>query len=501
MAEYYRANFAISGADLSGVPLLNAVRATVQSWADESATNYKADSTAAQSGGDAVGESGFFWLEWKPEVGFRLDIRMATDGGAVEADIEVSDAVESDSDAQDADAASDSQNLAYSPSVVALLAEKFDCAVEGEPLASEVRRLREADAAEFVRDDLLSGERRLPIVAVTENAAGDALADADSLQSKLLGIARVITYSDAVAEIVNERIPRHHCYGGAVRVYGAGFSPEDRSWEHRYWAKEDAAALRANWREARDACMSRLESRSARRLYDRVSGEISRRRNADLIERVNAYRGVEEDAEAAQQLMDDMSEQHQESIAENERLKAAYAQLRDDHRRVSWENTQLKAMMSEKRDAAPAPEYAPPPAFGTVADAAEYAERNASRVRLLPNALKTAAKSNFRRPNEVWEALSTLSDCAAERVRGSLGKDVKDWLAERRVTYAANESQTTKGKYGAERTFDGVLMEGHVKLGRGGDPQNHLRIHLSWSEDAGEWLIGYIGAHLPTARG
>ena len=115
-------------------------------------------------------------------------------------------------------------------------------------------------------------------------------------------------------------------------------------------------------------------------------------------------------------------------------------------------------------------------------------------LRFFSTAFKSAGDSQFRPASKVYDAFAVLNDCAEALANGMLGQSITRWLAERGVEYAAGESTSTSQKYMDDRTFCGVYMPAHVKMG-GGD----LRIHLRWEEGEGVWLIGHVGKHLPTA--
>lgn len=137
----------------------------------------------------------------------------------------------------------------------------------------------------------------------------------------------------------------------------------------------------------------------------------------------------------------------------------------------------------------------------TVGQAVKHACLTLKKLRFLPTAVESAGKSQFRRPEEVFEMLALLDECARERSKGSLKTDVATWLQRRGVDFAARESERVDAQFRLERIFydqnkeDFVYMPAHVKMGRG-----ELRIHLDWQDDEGKWLIGYIGPHLRTAR-
>ena len=137
----------------------------------------------------------------------------------------------------------------------------------------------------------------------------------------------------------------------------------------------------------------------------------------------------------------------------------------------------------------------------TVREAVEHAHLTLKSLRFLPTAFESAEQSGFRRPEEVYEKLARLDECARERAKGSLRVDVAGWLKRCGVDFAAGESERVDAQFRLERTFydhaqEGyVYMPAHVKIGRG-----DLRLHVNWQDGEGKWLVGYVGPHLRTAR-
>ena len=320
-------------------------------------------------------------------------------------------------------------------------------------------------------------------------------------------MAKVFTYDDDTALAVNKSLPRHRCYGGVVRVYGPGFSAEDPPSQHRIWLGADAKSLRERWFEVRDALMTYPPAKLEASLYEDVFGRISRRKTDALIERLrqanrdkDAAKELLGDRGAAEELLEDLNKQLQDSQAENSRLRKYNRQLTDDNRTLAWEKSQLLARLGDIAQAAPAADD-DPPEFHSVSSVVDRAASTFGELRFTNSALKSAAESRYRRPKEIWPVFEAMRDCAIARCGGAMGEDVKDWFGRRGVDFAPNESRPTMERYGSERVFDDVVMEEHFKLGGGRDPQNHLRIHASWDGNRGKWLIGYIGSHLPIVSG
>lgn len=536
MAEYYRTRFTIEGAvegsELRGVGLLEAAAVVAHEWAGDrfgealgsEAGNYKAANDAtAHIDRERLEESGFWGLALEHPDGdrdgvrWRSDFRLATEGGGVDAEIDVS--VRRVGGAPDS---SDSLGNASYPNALATLFRKFVCKSAGEALTIRAKRVTANDAAAFVKDSIFGSDRLMPLVAVSERW-GRVLVDPDYLQWRLLGLATVATYDDAAARAMRERLGDSPlgCWGGYIRAYRPGCLPSDdlprTPWRNRYWTwQEMINVMRQDpedlLRDIGDECLGLALPRPRPRLYEEVSSRIRRVRYERLLERAEGASTNDAEYKALWDYADDVAR-------ENDALRKTRDELLDQiddlnsqllDKEAAVRELTISRQSSEAEDANSELDDSDelPPAFGSVCDVVEYDKETMDRLCFFPNAVKTACASHFQRPDDVHDALRALNECAEERIGGSLGMDVGDWLKGKGIDYAPHESETAMGKFGDERTFQDdkrntrVLMPAHIKLGGGLRGQNVLRIHLIWGEDAGsdekKWLIGYIGTHLTT---
>ena len=518
MAEYYRSVFSISQTDVSGARLLGSVRDAVREWvAGDFGPRQLIDGESRKWTGGAGelseierrldGESlATFRIKWeRPDPDgeierWRMSVRLATEGADVEADIEVRGS-------ESGQPAPRPEYVAALPSIPHRILDEFNCRMDGRRMTIAAKRLDyESEASAFVEDDLLNPNRRLPLVVVSQNASARG-ASADLLQERLLGLARVVWYDHNTAWRIARDMPSAlRCYDGAVRLYSPGCSEDDVSQQNPYWLLNDALRLQNGgklWMLLRDECVNRVPHHTRRRLYARV------RRRIQNAEREYLLQALEKDYEVrrAYESLDDPDTPPptRARVAayktvtrkfrnENELLKIEVASLKS-------ENERLKAIVgaSESTDgkfettASSPPDTAPKSVLEAVAKASETFEL----LSFFPTAFESARDSQFRPAVKVYDAFAVLNDCAEARAKGGLGKDLAQWLSDRSVEYARRESGATDDDEGFRkaRTFSGVYMPAHVKMGDG-----DLRIHLCWEKPEGKWLIGYVGKHLPTAN-
>ncbi len=440
---------------------------------------------------DMLGDIGFYDLTLDhPDNRFktsrwRTDFRFATRGAGVDVDVEVR---------LINDASKDLENIgiASRPRILETFFESFSCRLGDEDLNRMATLVTIVGADEFVCKSIFDSNRLIPLVVVTKNSFGGIFVNPDRLQSRLLGIARVFTYDDETAQIVNEKLGALSVFGGAVRIYRPGCSLDDLAGMNPFWKGRHIWEI--GWeqllQEVTDGCLSRSLSRSELSIYQEVKDEIHQYHLDEL--------------KTSEGLLDEYGGLQ----SENERLRGDVRRLEDINRRLKAEIEQLNVVI--QHSATRVQENISDDAledFNSVEEAVKHAELSLGGLRFLSTALDTARESQFRRPNDVYRAFEALDDCASKLEQGPLGKSVQLWLKDvHNLVYTPTESVTTMGQYGKEREFTDrgktVEMQSHIKLGGGGnDPQHQMRIHVLWEESESKWLVGHVGEHLSTATG
>ena len=519
MSEYYRAVFSATKPGLVGVPLLDSVRDAVREWIEGDFGPREQSPNASGAWTGAAGELSVneyrledenlaaFRMKWErpdpdDEAGrWRLSARLATAGDDVEVDVEVQGSENRRLGIRD-------EYAAKLPSVPRRLLTEFDCALDGRRLSTKAERIAgEGGAAAFIRDSLFAPERRIPLVVASENRDGRGV-DADALQESLLGVATVVSYDHRAAWDISRDIPRAlRCYDGAVRLYSPGCAETDIAQQNPYWILAEARRLQDAgnlWLILRDECVNRVPRQTLRRLYTRTRRRIEARRIEADFQALAELEGQPNHPDAefyeAYRSLDYPDEPPRGVVATDMRMAIIFRRRNESLEAKNRSLEEEVAILSGADEAAES-EDSPPAApdetreFRTVRDAVVEADKSLDGLRFLRTAFESAGRSQFQRPDEVYRAFEVLSECAAARRNRALGVSVTDWLAGRGVDYAAGESEHTERKHGETRIFVDEYMPAHLKIGG-----NELRVHLIWEKSAGGWLIGHVGAHLPTAR-
>ena len=519
VTEYYRTIFTIREMESQtsaheGTALMLKIEKIVRAWAgeefgeilDKPNGEWRTDKGTVKLMGRLSEPSGLFWLIWErfdastAEPVWRLGFRLATEGNEVEADIEVR------STGGNYGQISPDALPAEPPFVVEALLEEFDCRIGSHQLAGKSQSINSDTAVSYARDVILHAERSLPLILVSEDSAGSRVLNADRLQIHLLGIAMVATCDDDAGWILNKELRPLLCYNGTVRVYAPGFLTNDSPLRHPYWLMDNSRALGELrlTQVLRDECMNRSPHRTGRidyKIFPKVRQLIRREIFEDL--RSQARQSEEESEEKKAELDTFVAEFERDEKRINE-LDDQLAESEKEKEHLRRQVEQLKIALAN-RNGSPEFETASDDVLlelGSVAQVMERGRTHLSRVRFLSSVIKDAENVHFQRPREIYRVLEAINECGEKRSEGSLGISVEAWLKERGISYVPRESETTMGMYGNMRKFvddytgKAVLMEPHIKLNG-----NSFRIHLDWDDDNSEWLIGYMGPHLPTASG
>ncbi len=350
-AEPYRVSFSITGPGGAGRELLDRVEAHIREWlagrsqepeVDQPSGSWSDDDYEISIDRDSLGDAGYVSFKWEcedrraPGFWLRLDVDLATEGGPV--------SVSAESYFLERDDAEPPDLLAGPPPLVHGLLAAFHCYMGEERLSGEVSPVSPEAAGEFAAGRILSPERQLPVVAVSQGGRGKPAIDPARLQRILAGAATVATYGDAAAQALRERLGwQLACYDGAVRVYWPGCAPGDRSGQHKVWMGREAAKL--GFRlilQLQGECLRRLAPAFDRRMFEAVKGRIEQEKlRVRLLELEAENRRWQEEQESR--------ESGAGTEARIRELEAANAELKRQLRAKNQENKQLAASALQQK--------------------------------------------------------------------------------------------------------------------------------------------------------
>ncbi len=236
MTSLYKIGFDIQSSEVRGLALLTEVQSVVHEWAKPRFSNIPNGPGLWSNGNETlqidVGTArnhGFLSVKSTLESGFQLCFKASTIGNEIDVFLDMSH-----TGVQGASATLGQPRQA--PVLIDILARNFNCSVGNDPLVADPEIVTLNDFEQFIENEMF-GTRVMPIVVISTPIGKSPIIDANDLQRKLLGIARVFSYNASTANTIlghlsERRCRRLACYGGAVRLYKHGCAPESPSRDH-----------------------------------------------------------------------------------------------------------------------------------------------------------------------------------------------------------------------------------------------------------------------------
>ncbi len=406
------------------------------------------------------------------------------------------------------------------PRLIKGLVDDLPCYLGGRRVQSTPRLLSATDVDSFVEQTLLSPDRRLPAVVVSQDAyTGLYSVDPLGMADRLAGLAEVYYFANKwVSFGLSDRLSgRLSCYNGAVRIYWPGFRRDSDPFDHPLFTPQRILRLREAGQDIGDVVFRRLVAISAIQITEgpitqrsraRIAGEEHAKRQA-LIAEITSGRA---DKERLQTEVASVLEQVTKLQEEKEQLQALVESVTaelDEQKRLWADYGKLVRAEDEAVAAEQAVEEegAEREFTGVRAALDQAASDFAGQLIVLESAEESADDSRFRDPAQVYNGLEAIAEVAKKYFQTkATSKSMGPWEDVFRslgFEYAARDSQTTATKYREQRTFtyEGktVTMSKHITLG-GGSRENCLQIYFDVDELAKRFVIGYCGKHLDYAR-
>jgi hypothetical protein len=364
-------------------------------------------------------------------------------------------------------------------------------------LRAVVYPLEEKGVDQFV--ELLEAEqRRLPVVLLTPFANGEpGDLDAQSLADRLAGVAIVTeANSPETTRALSDRLARLGCYDGGARVYWPGFRSSDDLNRHPLMLSSRIAIL-GHERAARTIERSIFSVAAFRFTPDpRIASIIVA--SETLVRTERAQEVVAQGDTTWEQYALEMSEKLEAAEVELAALRAENENLRA--------NQSVLFSFSEEAGEQGGGEPEPAERHPTnIREAVDFAADDCPNLVFLDSSRSSADGSPFKRPGEVYEALSTMDKVASVWARNRGGGDLRQMLQDAGLGKRVSNfvSQTSKGKWSADYTFNyngkAQLFEWHVTLGAGA-ADTCASIHFLPDEGRGKLVIAHVGKHLTNTR-
>jgi hypothetical protein len=382
---------------------------------------------------------------------------------------------------------------ASAPALVCELVDAVRCvdggwAVRSVPHLADANRAMELDA--FVR-----GGRRLPVVLVGADRAGNVGADARGFAGALAGLAHVVQLVDAaaVSAVAAELGASRSVEPGGVRLLWPDWRSVDPVSRHPQWRAEEVtgpdgprprvlAALRdvvvdaATLRIDDDTFVARLaRADSAQELAQRRA-ELARRQQAAV-----------DDRAAAHELVDEY--QRELTIADDEVFRLEAALEREHELRLRAEHAYLHLATRPDDPRAVADPR-------TLSDVLRLAKARLEHLVILPEAERSARTWAYDRADLAWADLVRLDSVASDWAADRLSTDFATEARARGLDWARDVSEPARQKFPTDyqRRYDGRTIELGPHVRRGG--RQLLRIYCHLDQQRRLVVVGHVGGHL-----
>jgi hypothetical protein len=393
------------------------------------------------------------------------------------------------------------------PRLLKSIIRETSCQLAGFPLTTDVELLDSAAVPPFVAEVLKNSDRRVPAVVVSPRTdIGVPCVNPALLAESLAGIGRVYYLTDkwATYALTESVTSRYACFDGAVRVFWPKFGTREDLAYHPVYLKTFFDPMSPGVGENR--LFNMIAEHSAVRA---TPGEVTRAAQAAILARgrriqvegLNQLEGKVARGEASalelRGRVDEITQERDEAL-----------QLVEDER-TRREGAERQLLIAEARSAPPPTMGSAPSTPETVAEAVSRAERLFSEeLTMTDKTRRSARESLYRDPDKVLHAFEALADLVHRYFEAGDGAarvgPLEVFFRSRgALEYAASESETTRGKFGVERsvTWEGrsMTLERHLTLG-GGSRENCLQIYWEFLPDRRKILVGHCGVHLEYAR-
>ena len=393
------------------------------------------------------------------------------------------------------------------PGFVAQLLREHDVQTDGRRLGTP-SLVTSGDVGALV-ELLTDPDRRLPVVVIAPAAHGRPAVDPARLSDKLGGLAHVVHLAARTTTFLLSDVlgVERSTFNGAVRLYWPGFSRRSAPRRHPVWLGDRVEAL--GFTDLSQQLFQRIGSVSSlslavpdlerelrreqavatQQLVRQRLAEAARQRSTSVVDDP-AWRQEYERAAAAEQELGHQLEDSQFRVLELEEeleaVRQAFAQV-----------AKADAATGDVTEAADNTEVLPPQ---TVVEAVTRAQAACQYLVILPEALRSASASQYKKPVQVLEDLLALDRLAGDWQRGVLTSDFKTAFHEAGLTgYRGGVSDTARQKYEADyrrRYGDQTILLGpHLRRGVGAVSEI-LRIYWHADDDERVFVVGHVGEKL-----
>jgi hypothetical protein len=387
------------------------------------------------------------------------------------------------------------------PKLITSVLSAFRTQVDGWPVSRSVRKLAREQVTDFVESVLTNPARRLPVVVISLDGWSERpLVDPAEVQRALVGLAEVVVFDDKFVafDLTDEVGKVLACYDGAARVYWPGLRIPSSSSRHPLFLSSKLKEFKergSSWASHLSNMFQRIGlqafavsplANKARRLVAEAE-RMSERDVAELAKTGSVSVG---------DLMEALEKSWDREQQDKEEIEKLHAQVEQLQYSLSFRDVDVET--ADELDASSGATRG----FASVLEAVQAASSEfEGKLVFLPSALKSAEKSPFDRPDDVYMMLRSMARVVErwQKGEGALGSRWEDAVGEHGYEFKTGISQTTRTKWGAEYTFNyegqSFLFQQHITLGAKA-ADTCLSAHFHRDDDRLILVVGWCGRHL-----
>jgi hypothetical protein len=379
----------------------------------------------------------------------------------------------------------------------ASIIQNFNCFIEERPISSIPRLVADETVVAFVKDDLTSPRRRLPLVLISKDSKdGTPSLDPTRVARITAGLAEVfLLQDDSVAMGLSDLVPRRlACVNGAFRIYNPGLTLDANPLHHPLTLGDTVKSWRKTAFDPEVFLLERLAKASA---ISHSEGSTIQQARKVLREQLGKHLVAQRSTRAG---LEEQVNSLKAELTEKDRYVRELEDELERQRRLWFEYRPRPTGV----EAPPTPEgEGPLPAFESVHSALQHAAAEwPNDVVVLQSAWDSARSTESRRRTEVFTAIAAVREIAVQHFAGvPFGQNLENLVRQRyNLRYRTQDHKATVDEYGDYRRFQyngrRTLFENHITIGPNSD--SCLQIYFLLDSTTRKVVIGYCGRHLPT---
>lgn len=398
------------------------------------------------------------------------------------------------------------------PNIVRNLIGRFSCEADGRQLTDSAEIIDRHDIDDFIHL-LESPERKLPIIAVSEDECGNRLFNSDTLARMVAGAAHVFQLSNEGSWALTREIGKKlSTFSGAVRLYEAGLTDDMADpFQHPLWlykGTQDPSLIKRLASRVLPAAFLRKEEHDQFPRFAFVQDIIARgtfgpkypNPEANFAAASTLLRSsldeVTEERDTFESLAHEEQDKRLAAEAEIERLQDEIRRLRSKCEALEYRVSQTSGAVETTTDARPLTSYD---------DLEDWARDNlGENIVIHPAALKDCRKNGHEgMMRRIADALIVIRDYWIPAKQNG-GKDRRDLVNDKLQELGMEDSACFVNRDEAKKTpgysvnYEGntCVLYDHIKYGTGYDNANQIRIYYFWDGTRKKFVVGKMPSHL-----